>query len=167
MRPEAHTRLRTLLGVLLLAAAAGVEAVAADLTPQQKIESRLMCYCGCADLTVRVCTCGTADSIRADIGARLAGGETAEQVIAAFVARHGEKILSAPTKSGFNLLAWTMPFAVILAAGSMLVILVRRWERVGATARTGPDAPAPAPGPPGDADLALRERVRREIEERR
>jgi cytochrome c-type biogenesis protein CcmH len=149
---------------------------AAEPTVRQGIESRLMCYCGCADLTVRVCTCGTADAIRAEIDSRLAAGETADQVVAAFVARHGEKILSAPTKSGFNLLAWIMPFAALFAAGGVVIALVRRWERAGA--RSGPDAeprraadagqgsaagaPGGAAAAPPDADLL--ERVRREVE---
>jgi cytochrome c-type biogenesis protein CcmH len=136
------------------------DAFAADATPRQQVEGRLMCYCGCADLTVRNCTCGTAESIRREIDARLASGATPDQVVAGYVERYGEKILSAPTKEGFNLLAWTMPFAVLLAAALCLVVLVRRWGRaLPATARSGPDAAA-AP-PIGDR---LLERVRREIE---
>src|SRR4029077_3752580 len=85
-------------------------AQAADLTPQQQAEGRLMCYCGCSDLPVRVCTCGTADSIRQEIASRLGNGETPDQVVAAFVAQHGEQMRSAPTKSGFDLVAWVTPF---------------------------------------------------------
>jgi cytochrome c-type biogenesis protein CcmH/NrfF len=161
-----------LAGLAVAAAAPARHARAADLTPQQRVEAGMMCYCGCANLTVRSCTCGTADAIRAEIASRLGAGETPDQVLAAFVARHGEKILSAPTDSGFNLLAWTMPFAAILAAGVVLVVLVRRWERAGAGARTGPDAGGPpaAAAPAGTAaaagDEALRDRVRREIESR-
>jgi cytochrome c-type biogenesis protein CcmH len=172
----------------VLAAGAVPAARAAEPTVRQQIESRLMCHCGCADLTVRVCTCGTADAIRAEIDSRLAAGETADQVVAAFVARHGEKILSAPTKSGFNLLAWITPFVALFAAGGVVVALIRRWERAGARrgpdggSRTGPDAgpgggpdarpqPGPGPGPPGEAaappDADLLERVRREVERER
>ncbi|MGH9749084.1 MAG: cytochrome c-type biogenesis protein [Candidatus Polarisedimenticolia bacterium] len=136
------------------------DAFAADATPRQQIEGRLMCYCGCADLTVRTCTCGTAESIRREIDARLASGATPDQVVAGYVERYGEKILSAPTKEGFNLLAWTMPFAVLLAAALCIVVLVRRWGRaVPAAARTGPDAAAAPP-----VSDRLMERVRREIE---
>lgn len=141
---------------------------AADLTPQQQIEGQLMCYCGCADLTVRVCTCGTADGIRGEIRERLAAGETPEQVVAAYVSRYGEKIRSAPTKSGFNLLAWVTPFAALLVAGSALVLVVRRWGRGGARA-AAPERLGETPGPPleKEEERRLLEQVRREVEERR
>jgi cytochrome c-type biogenesis protein CcmH len=141
-------------------------AAAAELTPQQQVEGQLMCYCGCAGLTVRVCTCGTADGIRDEIRTRLTAGETPDQVVAAYVARHGEKIRSAPTKRGFDLLAWVTPFAALLLAGSALVLLVRRWGRAGAVAaaRESPDAPG-GPPPPTTEERRLLEKVRREIEE--
>src|SRR2546425_3071980 len=100
---------------------------AADRTPQQQVEGRLMCYCGCSDLTVRVCTCGTADTMRQEIADRLARGETTDQVVAAFVARYGAQIRSAPTKTGFDLVAWITPFAALILAGSALAVVVRRW----------------------------------------
>ncbi len=140
MRPE--PALRALVFGLVLLLPGG--AAAADLTLQQRIETQLMCYCGCANLTVRACTCGTAAAIREEIAGRLDRGETPEQVVAAFVQRHGEQIRSAPTKAGFDLLAWVMPFVVILAAGGALVWVARGW------AGSSADAPAPAGGPSGD-----------------
>jgi len=142
---------------------------AADLTPQQQVEGQLMCYCGCSDLTVRVCSCGTADSIRQEIASRLGNGETPDQVVAAFVAQHGEQIRSAPTKSGFDLVAWVTPFLVIALAGSALVVVVHRWGSRRMSRTTAPGAPpaeeerhAPTP----EERRAL-ERVRRELRERR
>src|SRR5437899_2294661 len=104
MRPErlslSGARKASRAACLALAVLMGARAPArpADLTPQRQVESRLMCYCGCSDLTVRTCTCGTADGIRKEIGDRLERGESADAVVAAFVARHGEQIRSAPTK---------------------------------------------------------------------
>jgi cytochrome c-type biogenesis protein CcmH/NrfF len=142
--------------------------VAADLTPQQQVEGRLMCYCGCSDLTVRVCTCGTADSIRQEIAGRLANQETPDQIVAAFVAQHGEQIRSAPTKAGFDLVAWVTPFLVLGLAGSALIVVVRRWGSLRATPVAAAGAPAArddhAPTP--EQRKAL-ERVRREMRERR
>jgi len=133
----------------LIAATAGWPArlAAADLTPQQQVEAQLMCYCGCSDLTVRVCTCGTADTIRREIAERLAQGATAEQVVAAFVAKHGEVMRSAPTKEGFNLVAWVAPFALLAIAGWALVAVVRRWAPRGAAPRAAEAAQAPAARP--------------------
>ncbi len=149
--------------------------MSADLNVQQQVESQFMCYCGCANLTVRACSCGTADQIRADIARRLAGGESADQVVAAYVAQHGEKIRSAPTKEGFSLLAWTMPFILLFVAGAVLVLLVRRWKLAGllplpagsgsqTAARLATQTGGTAT-PPSDADRRILARVRREIDE--
>ncbi len=167
-RPRAALAPLVLLG---LAAAGGalIPSIsrAADLTPQQQIESRLMCYCGCADLTVRTCTCGTAAGMREEIAQRLADAQTPEQVTAAFVARYGEKILSAPTFQGFNLVAWITPFAVILAAGAGILVFIRRRGGPGPPALSGSPAGAgPAPGlSPREAEIMRR--VEREIRESR
>jgi len=122
-----------------------------------KIEHGLMCYCGCTDLTVRVCNCGVAAGIKSDIRERLAAGQSPEEVIAAYVARYGAQIRSAPSRRGFDLLAWWMPFIAVFAAGWMVVVLVRRWGRQG--------APAPAPGAvtPHAPDAAALERVDRAV----
>jgi cytochrome c-type biogenesis protein CcmH/NrfF len=149
MRPEVALRTLALAAALLMPIGA---LGAADLSDQQRIESRLMCYCGCADLTVRVCTCGTAAGMRQEIAGRLGRGETVDQVLAAFVARHGEQILAAPTMAGFNLLAWITPFAAILAAGAVLVVLARRWTASGAAAA--------ATSPPGTRQGELTSRQR-------
>ena len=141
--------------------------LAAEVTPQQEVEGRLMCYCGCSDLTVRVCTCGTADAIRAEIAGRLSDGESPGQVVASFVARHGAQIRSAPLKSGFDLVAWVTPFLVLFLAGTALVVVVRRWGSV----RTSPAAPGAPPAmdlhAPTPEEERARERVRRELRERR
>ncbi len=125
-----------------------------------------MCYCGCSDLTVRVCTCGTADSIRQEIALQLASGKTPDQVVAAFVAEHGEQIRSAPTKTGFDLIAWVTPFVALFLAGFALVVVVRRWG----AARTPPSSAGGPPvenAPPTPLERKALERVRREMREGR
>ena len=120
------------LAVIGLGAPVVPTASAATETPAEKVESRLMCYCGCTDLTVHVCNCGTAAGIKSDIRERLAQGQSPDEIVSAYVAQYGEQILSAPTASGFNLLAWVMPFAVLFAAGAAVIMLVRRWGARGA-----------------------------------
>ncbi len=165
MRPEFPlSRFLLVVGLLLVVVS---PAPAAERTIQQAIEHGLMCYCGCADLTVQVCTCGTAAMIRQEIATRLANGESQEAVLAAFVTRHGEQILSAPTKEGFNLLAWIMPFAVLLVSATALIVVIRRWAARGAIETTGMAA---GPSPADDDDLndeqrLTLERIERELRE--
>jgi len=142
--------------------------LAAEVTPQQEVEGRLMCYCGCSDLTVRVCTCGTADAIRAEIAGRLSDGESPGQVVASFVARHGAQIRSAPLKSGFDLVAWVTPFVALILAGSALVVLVRRWGKARGIPVTASGSPgAEAAGARTPEERRALERVRREMREKR
>lgn len=134
-------------------------ALAATETPAAKVESRLMCYCGCTDLTVHLCNCGTSAGIKDDIRERLARGQTPDQVVDAYVARFGEQIRSAPTTSGFNLLAWVMPFAVLFAAGAAVTLLVRRWGTPSPLPVVKPAAPAEAAAP----DRRTLDRIERAI----
>ena len=161
-RPIVPRGLGLALAVLLSLSGAR-DSIAAPQTPQHLVESRLMCYCGCSDLTVRICTCGTADAIRGEIATWLSGGETPDQVVAAFVARYGEQIRSAPTKTGFDLVAWITPFALLILAGSALAMTVRRWGRARPGPTVAPASPNAAAATPEER-RAL-ERVRREMRE--
>ena len=172
MRPEPAIRIAAIAHATQLAPAPGR---AADLTPRQQVESRLLCHCGCSGLTVRICTCGTAEAIRGEIDERLARGETPAQVVEAFVARYGEQVLPAPTKEGFNLVGWFMPFAALILAGSALFAVLRRWSAAGAaTAAPGgaPPASGAAPGtgaaaaPLSPREREIMKRVERELKER-
>jgi cytochrome c-type biogenesis protein CcmH len=145
----------------LIAPSAAHRARAAAPAPQQEVEGRLMCYCGCSNLTVRDCSCGTAAGIRHDIATRLAAGQSTDQIVAAYVSERGEQVRSAPEPSGFNLLAWITPFAAILAGAILIVSLTRRWRNRGA-ALPSPDGSGAAAAP---ADSATLERIEREMRE--
>ncbi len=131
---------------------------------QRDIEESLTCQCGCG-LTVHACNhiqCGSGEPIKKEIAERLARGESKDQIIGAFQAKFGEKVLSSPTMQGFNQLAWIMPFAVVLTAGAILAVVIQRRTR---GTRPGPPSPPAAGGsgaPPGDA--ALRARLDRELD---
>jgi cytochrome c-type biogenesis protein CcmH/NrfF len=151
----------------LIFAGASSAPLAAELSPQEQVETRLMCYCGCSDLTVRTCSCGTAADIKQDIARRLADGQTADQVVEAYVRERGPQIRSAPTTSGFDLLAWVTPFVVILAGGGFIVHLTRRW-RCHATqpaAHGGMAAPAFDSRRLSADDRGALDRIEREIRE--
>jgi len=51
-------------------------------------------------------------------------GQNRDEIIQHFVRTYGERILAAPTRKGFNLTAWILPFlAILLAAGGIYVFL--------------------------------------------
>src|SRR3989442_4202228 len=92
--------------------------------------------------------------MKKEIAERLARGEDRETILAAFRARYGEKVLSAPTFGGFNLLAWWTPFVAMLLGGLGIAVVIRRWTRT-------PASPAAATPPAGDDEL--RRRLAREL----
>jgi cytochrome c-type biogenesis protein CcmH/NrfF len=62
-------------------------------------------------------------------------GMTAQEIVDAFIAQHGELVLMAPKKEGFNLLAYFLPGAAVVSVGALLLwALARRRSLVAATA---------------------------------
>ena len=106
----------------------------ASMTDAQRdeLEHQIHCQCGC-NLDVYTCrttdfACSVSPAMHADVMGLVAGGHTAEEILAAFKAVYGEKVLMAPVKSGFNLVGYTMPF-VALGAGAVIVsALLKRWK---------------------------------------
>ena len=94
----------------------------------QDLENALMCKCDdkCGKVLVN-CTCSTADKTRAKFSTMLDSGLTVEQIIKSQVKEYGETVLSAPTKFGFNLTAWVMPFMALIAGGVGIRKILYTW----------------------------------------
>src|SRR5580704_9671480 len=112
--------------VLVLAAmAADLVAIRASAkTTLQAVSEGLTCQCGCG-LTIANCahpTCGFAIPLRKELQGLIDKGMSREQILLAMRQKYGEKILSAPTTEGFNILAWVMPFAAIASGGALIVL---------------------------------------------
>src|SRR6266513_6284917 len=96
------------------------------------LEHQIHCQCGC-NLDVYTCrttdfACSVSPAMHSDVMGLVAGGHSGEEILAAFKAVYGEKVLMAPVRSGFNLIGYTMPF-VVLGAGAVVVgALLKRWK---------------------------------------
>ena len=110
------------------------------------VESRLRCTCGC-NLDVYTCrttdfTCGTSPAMHREVVRLVEQGRTAEEILEVFIAQHGEMVLMAPKKEGFNLAAYFVPGAAISLVGATLIwVLARRRAMVAA-----PATPTALPG---------------------
>jgi cytochrome c-type biogenesis protein CcmH len=147
---------------VLAVAPLGTHAAAQQAPTQQEVEEALTCQCGCG-LTVHSCNhlqCPSGEPMKAEIRRRLGLGESRDTILAAFAAKYGEKVLSSPTMQGFNWLAWITPFAALLIAGTVLVVVVR--SRVRHAALAAPAAPAGGSPP---VDSAARARLDRALSE--
>ena len=94
----------------------------------QDLENALMCKCDdkCGKVLVN-CTCSTSDKTRAKFSKMLDSGLTVDQIIKSQVDEYGETVLSAPTKFGFNLTAWVMPFIALVAGGVGVRKVIYSW----------------------------------------
>ena len=130
-------------------------------TSGQEVSEALTCQCGCG-LTVANCNhpqCGFSVPLREQIEKMIGQGMGRAQIIAFFRAKYGEKILSAPTVQGFNLLAWIVPFAAVFAGCFIVIGAIGRWrsERRPNPSDAGEDLPVYAP--------KLREQLERELKD--
>ena len=132
---------------------------AASAPTTQEVEEALTCQCSCG-LTVHSCNhlqCGFAVPAKQTVAEQVSQGKSTEEITALFVARYGEKVLSSPTTSGFNLAAWITPFLAVLAGGVVIGLVSLRWTR-----RHSRDAQEKLSAPLG-ADQ-YRDRLKKELE---
>ena len=122
------------------------------------LNHKLMCTCGCAEILGECnhvgCTSSTAELQQLRDG--IAAGQTDQVILDAFVAKYGAVVLAAPSKKGFDLVAWIAPFAVFGAALLGTILLVRRWS-IGSRQKSATAVSDPAID-------ALREKIRRETD---
>ncbi len=110
----------------LLLAVVAPPAMAA--TQMANLENELMCDCkdNCGKVLIN-CTCDHSKKMRKELKAQLDSGLTVKQVVQVYVNQYGETILSAPTKSGFNLSAWVTPFLALVIGGVGVRSVMRKW----------------------------------------
>ncbi|MDP9269020.1 MAG: cytochrome c-type biogenesis protein CcmH [Acidobacteriota bacterium] len=119
----------------------------------------MICPCGCNQILLE-CNhvgCQYSDRMRGELQTMISNGQADEAITQAFVLKYGNTILAAPTKTGFNLVAWVVPFVVLGAATFFAGLVVRRWR--------SDDALAPLPAAAGDGADGFeryREQARRE-----
>jgi len=101
---------------------------------------KLMCMCGCGQVLLE-CNhvgCAYSDRMRNELTAAMERGDNDSLVLQSFVQKYGNTVLSAPTTTGFNRVAWIMPFAVFAAALALTVWLVRLWKSRAVAQPVGP-----------------------------
>ena len=150
-----------LLVVLLVALLQG-PAWAEPAPSFQALEESLTCQCGCG-LTVHSCNhlqCPSALPLRQEIREQMALGKTQSEILTHFEQTYGEKILSAPTTRGFNLVAWSAPFVTLLIGAAVVVVTLRRWRRGGGPPSAPPGGPPVAAAPRGDLERQLDRELR-------
>ena len=122
---------------------------------------RMMCACGCGQILLE-CNhvgCTYSDKMRNQLMASIDKGNNDDLVLQGFVQEYGPTVVAAPTATGFNRIAWIMPFLALGMGITFLIYVVRSWKNR--------PAPALADGiviPQGEELNDLRRQARRETD---
>ncbi len=113
-----------LLGLLLLIGAGD------DSARRDRLGHQMMCVCGCNQILLECNHVGCAYStkMRDELTAAVDRGDNDNTVLQWFIQTYGTTVLATPTTSGFNRVAWIMPyFALVFGIGGV-VLVVRAWR---------------------------------------
>ncbi len=117
--------------VLLFVLATAPLALAADRQRVKEVGQKFVCVCGTCNQLLTECNhfgCPSSGPMLAEIAAELDEGQGDQSIVAHFAEKYGLTVLSSPPASGFNLAAWTMPFAALLAGALLVVYFVRQFR---------------------------------------
>lgn len=120
-------RFFAVVGVALAVAAPAAASCAHPRTSLSYLEGQVMCPV--CHTTLDQSDSPAAHQIERFISARIARCWTAPRIEHALVRYYGKGILAAPPDSGFDILAWWLPIAGVLAGALVLALGVWRWSR--------------------------------------
>lgn len=122
--------MRLLVLVLaLVALVLAAPAVASEQHPTLgELEGQLMCPI-CQGETLAQSDSPAAQRIKAYIQQRIDQGATRSQIKDELVQQWGTRILAAPPRHGFDLLAWLLPIVGVLGGAAVIGALAWRWSR--------------------------------------
>jgi cytochrome c-type biogenesis protein CcmH len=129
-----------LVAVLALCALAASSAGAAAPPRAADLEAELVCPV--CETTLDQSNAPIAMRMKAFVRARIAAGDSEQQIKDALVAEFGPEVLAKPPGGGFGLLAWLLPLVALLGGAVVVGLLIRSWSRrrVVASAPSAEDA---------------------------
>ena len=97
------------------------------------LEHRIHCQCGCT-LDIYTCrttdfTCPVSPQMHRDVMSLVAGGYTADEIIATFASTYGDKVLMAPPRQGFNWAGYLTPGVAVGTGTLVLIALLKHWHK--------------------------------------
>jgi cytochrome c-type biogenesis protein CcmH len=129
-------------------------------TQLDRVGHKLVCQCGCGQILME-CNhvgCPMSGPMIDDMRKKLAAGQPESAVLASFVDTYGPIVLAAPIRGGFDIVAWVVPFAVLIVGVIGVTLLLLHWQRRNAALV----AAQPVALQPTGAEETLRERIRNE-----
>jgi len=119
---------------------------------------RLVCVCGCNQILLE-CNhvgCQYSTRMRDELAAALDRGDNDDLALQAMVQSYGPTVVAAPASSGFDRVAWIMPYLALVLGLAAVTLVVRSWNL-----RHAPASPPPS----GSPDLEeFREQARKDTD---
>jgi cytochrome c-type biogenesis protein CcmH/NrfF len=122
---------------------------------------KLMCACSCNQVLLE-CNhvgCTYSSRMRDELAASVSRGDSDDLTLQAFVQKYGPTVLIAPTTTGFNRVAWVVPYLVLVLGLATVVLTVRAWRNRPLLLPEGAVAPAS-----GTELLQFREQARKDTD---
>lgn len=146
--------------VLLVVLSFTMLGAGAPSTRFDKLGHKLMCTCGCGEILLE-CNhvgCPVSSPMIGELRNQIASGMPDKSIFGWFADKYGPVVLAAPIRGGFDLVAWIIPFTVLILGAVGVIWILRHWR--------GRHTAVAASGTPGGAFQVtsndLRDRVRRE-----
>jgi cytochrome c-type biogenesis protein CcmH len=132
-------RIALLVAALLLIGAASATAAVQPKTSLNAIENDVMCVsCG---VPLAIADSPQADAERRTITDMIAQGLTKKQIEDRLVTFYGRNVIATPKRSGFGLVAYLIPIALVLLALIAGAIALPRWKNRPRAESQDDDAP--------------------------
>ena len=161
MRSLAPTRDNRVRILAVLGISVFLLAASDDSSRMDRLGHRMMCMCSCSQILME-CNhvgCTYSDTMRHELASAIDAGKSDDAILAVFIEKYGTTVLAAPTHTGFDRLAWLMPYFLLMVGIGLCVWIVYVWHRrhatVPAVSTTGLSA---------DELSRLREQARKETE---
>lgn len=125
-----HRHIATAAACLTLVLPACASAMGVAVTPRASlptIERQVMCVT--CKIPLNVAESAQASRERVLIRGLIAEGRSETQIKRTLVAEYGPAVLALPSEKGFDLTAYLVPAAVVLALAGLLAVLLPGWRR--------------------------------------
>jgi len=123
----------------------------ANVTQAERLGAEIGCTCGtCPHRPIATCGCGSADGMLARLDTEVAAGRTDDAIMAIFVAEYGNGVTIKPKASGFGLLAWMAPIALLMVGAVAMAAVISHWRASSEREASAATATASA----GDRDVS-------------
>ncbi|GAB4217129.1 MAG: heme lyase CcmF/NrfE family subunit [Sandaracinaceae bacterium] len=125
---------------------------------ERQIFERLLCQCGdCQRLPLSTCSCGWAESMRAEVRDQIARGMDVTAIQEDYRDRFGPAAIAVPADRGLDRALWAVPLGAMGIALPALYLAVRKWgKRAASQPAYSPEASASRP----ELDARLDEELR-------